>query len=237
MTSETEFAEKHTSTWRLLTPTADLYVRRINTALYEREFPVLPSEVAADRRGFINELAFSIFSLSSDDSPGAVWGDRIFHLGVEETRRKIARIQKRTLSEIEAPNQIELGDCAEQVRRLRSFFQRAASGATIEARPKFRGSGFLGACEGDIYCGGTLFEVKAGQRAFRSVDLKQLLTYAALNFSEKSRVIAALALFNPRTGISFRAGIEDISHEISGSSSAELFREIIRVISGGDLSR
>ena len=94
----------------------------------------------------------------------------------------------------------------------------------------------ISSCEGDVFFESTLFEVKAGQRTFRAVDLKQLLTYAALNNSAQMPPIVSLGLFNPRMGISFCSEIDSICLEISGCTAAELLPEIIRVVSSGDLS-
>jgi hypothetical protein len=72
---------------------------------------------------------------------------------------------------------------------------------------------------------------------FRAVDIKQLLTYAALNFASAQRKLTRIGLFNPRMGISFSASLDEISLETSGCPSAELLPEIVRVISSGDTSR
>jgi hypothetical protein len=69
------------------------------------------------------------------------------------------------------------------------------------------------------------------------MDIKQLLTYAALNFASGGKPLTMLGLFNPRMGTSFKAGIDDICYETAGSSAVELLQEIVRTISGGGLSR
>jgi hypothetical protein len=237
MISETKFAQHHTSTWRLLTPALDLFVRRINLDLYQREFPVLQSDVVSSRRGLINEISFNIYSLSSERERDFKWDDETLAAAIHRARCKIARIESIPLSEIMQPDEVELADCAEQVRRLRMFFSQLAQGSRVEAQPQFPGAGFLDSCEGDIYIPGILFEIKAGQRPYKSVDLKQLLTYAALNYAAESRSLDRLGLFNPRMGTSFIAPIDNIALEISGCSAIELLQEIVRIISSGDVSR
>lgn len=163
--------------------------------------------------------------------------DDIFRAAIEEARIKISRLEGIQPKTIADPIRSEIEDCVEQVRRLRTFFVREFRGQKLEVRPKFSGAGIIGSCEGDIYFASSLFEIKAGQRKFRAVDLKQLLTYAALNNSAGSRALSQIGLFNPRMGISFSATLDDICLEISGCTAAELLLEITRVISSGDISR
>jgi hypothetical protein len=79
-----------------------------------------------------------------------------------------------------------------------------------------------------------LYEVKAGDRFFRSIDIRQLILYSTLSGSFK---IERLGLFNPRIGISATIPMDDLCFEISGKNSAELFSEIAAVVSSGDVSR
>lgn len=235
MTSETSFAEQHTSTWRMLTPTIDIYIRRINLELYERQFPPLQSEVRPDRRGFVNEVAFNIFCEEPRTIPLNKWADSSFTKAVAEAKLQIAALGESTI--YYSPTFDEIDDIQQQVYRYRSFFYKLSNGGQLELRPHFRGSGIIDSCDGDIYVSGILLEIKAGQRTFRAVDLKQLLTYAALNISEPARPIHRLGLFNPRMGVSFISTLSDVCYQVSGSTASELLQEIIQVISSGDLSR
>jgi len=237
MTSETKFAQEHTSTWRLLTPAMDIFVRKINLQLYEREFAVLQSAVAPSRRGLVNEVAFNVYSYAPDSDQGRGWSEDIFSRAVREAREKIASLETVPVETVAAPDQVEIDECAEQVWRLRLFFRRVRGQQKVEIRPFFPGSGIIRSCEGDVYCDSTLFEVKAGQRNFRAVDVRQLLTYAALNYEAKQRVISKVGLFNPRMGISFKTTLDEACIEVSGVTAAELMPEIIRIISSGDVSR
>jgi hypothetical protein len=237
MTSETSFAQYHTSTWRLLAPTIDLYIRKVNLQLYEREFPILNSNVAPERRGFINEIAFNAFCAIFGGVRNQKLSGKILESATEEARIKISMLESVQPNTIAGPNDIEIEDCTEQVKRLCIFIASESKNQKVEIRPKFPGAGIIGACEGDIYFNSSLFEIKAGQRKFRAVDLKQLLTYAALNNSARLRPLSQLGLFNPRMGTSFSATLDDICLEISGCTAAELLPEITRVISSGDISR
>src|ERR1700722_18837461 len=112
MTSETSFAQYHTSTWRLLAPTIDLYIRQLNLELYEREFPVLNSNVASERRGFINEIAFNAFCAISSGARTQKLSDKILKSATEEARIKISLLENVQPDTITDPNDAEKEDYA-----------------------------------------------------------------------------------------------------------------------------
>jgi hypothetical protein len=158
-------------------------------------------------------------------------------VAIDQARADIARIDRVPLDRIALPSDSELADCGEQVWRLKLFFSRFRRFGAIEFFPKFPGCGIIDASIGDVFVHEHLFEVKAGDRRFLSVDLKQLITYAALNSLEGAREIKYLGLFNPRVGISYTVALEQLCQEISGTSATELLAEIVRVISSGEISK
>ena len=81
-----------------------------------------------------------------------------------------------------------------------------------------------------------LWEIKAGDRKFRSVDLRQVIVYAALNRASDQHDIKGLGLVNPRMGISFKAELDEFCLEMSGKPSGELLGEVVYYISSGDIS-
>jgi hypothetical protein len=234
MISETYFAQNFTSAWRLLAPALDIFVRKINLGLYTREFTPMVSTIAASRRAFVNEVAFGIFvqQMSFGDL-----AEDVVVKAISEARALISKLEAVDAEAIADLDSAELNDCHEQVFRLRRFFNGISRGGPLESRPIFSGCGIIETCEGDVFYDGALFEVKAGSRSFRSVDLKQLLVYSALNKAVGARALSRLGLFNPRMGISFQHSLEDVCQEVSGRSSIDLLDEIIRVVSAGDLSR
>ena len=56
-------AETYTSFWSQVLPTGDRHIRNINLQL-ERFAPPLTSSIAPNRRSFVNELGFRLFSAS-----------------------------------------------------------------------------------------------------------------------------------------------------------------------------
>ena len=103
--------------------------------------------------------------------------------------------------------------------------------------PPFPGCGFIVESYGDVIAGHTIYEVKAGERSFRSADFRQLLAYSALNYAAEKYHITHLAILNPRIGTYFRAEVEDVARAVSGLTSAELFEEIIQFVSSGAVSK
>jgi len=120
--------------------------------------------------------------------------------------------------------------------RLSSFFDFSRS--TV-LRPKFPGCGYVDASEGDVIFGSTLYEVKTVDRSVRSGDIRQTITYAALNAASTSNRfdIRGIGLFNPRRDQFFDIEIEQVCSEISGRSSQELFDVIIEAVSSGGIFR
>jgi hypothetical protein len=117
------------------------------------------------------------------------------------------------------------------------IFCESNEDAYARLEPIFPGCGIIDACRGDLIVSNILFEVKAGDRLFRSVDVRQLITYATLNQISKRFTIEKVGLFNPRIGVSATISVDDLCFEISGKNSIELFSEIAAAISSGEISR
>lgn len=235
MISETYFVQNHTSLWRILAPTTDLFVRRLNKQLYIREYPPIKSATNPSRNALVNEVSFILFGRTITEQSLQL-SDHIQE-ATSQARSLISGIEHLRPDQIRPLDDNEMRECFDQVRRLRTFFRSISGGNPIEVSPKFSGCGIIDSCFGDVYLPGTLFEVKAGQRPFRSTDIRQLLTYAALNKAANSRPLTNVGLFNPRMGTSFQMSLDELCFEVSGSSHVEFLEEIIRVISSGDISR
>jgi hypothetical protein len=235
--SETAFSHGFSSTWKVLAPATDLFVRKLNAALRQREFVPLKSSVPPDRRAFINEVAFQLFRLRSLGSELSAGNDNLILAATESSRLTISRIERIPLTDIAGPTDDERTDVVAQLDRLLFFFRGVSRDTGLEVAPRFPGCGIIDACVGDVRCGETLYEIKAGDRNFRSVDVRQLLVYAALNKSADGPSLRQIGLFNPRTGLSFCMNLDDVCLEVSGTTSEELLTELIRVFSSGETSR
>jgi hypothetical protein len=235
--SAVAFARHRTSIWKALAPTTDIFVRRMN-ASYDRFFPPLKSETRPERRGVLNEASFKLFAKFSSERRGNLVPSRDVVLeAIEEVEIANAKLHGAASAGRIEPTAMEIEEVQSLHQRLFRFFLIISEGHAIEFYPKFVGCGFIDTSAGDIYFPGKLFEIKAGDRRFLSVDVRQLLLYAALNKASSARDITHLGLFNPRAGISFLIGIDELCIEISGRPSNELLSEIVRIVSSGDISR
>jgi hypothetical protein len=238
MISATGFARIHSSTWKSLAPTTDLYVKKINGFLASRQFPRIDSVTAPQRRAFINEIGFELFAGAARTEGRSSWQNvSNLECAIRAARERVRQFGDRSSEELADPSKEEEQECGELGRRLHEYFRTASDDKPVNIHPNFPGCGFVDACVGDVHFYGTLYEVKAGQRAFLSTDVRQLLTYVALSKASRAWDIDRIGLVNPRTGVSFVTSIEDVCSEVAGRPTEELLSEIIRIISSGDTSR
>ncbi len=113
---------------------------------------------------------------------------------------------------------------------LLSFF-RSHSWRIFITTPFFPGCGWLDDAEGDVLANETLIEIKAGDRLFRGIDLRQILCYCALNFSAKSYEIEGICLLNPRSGTYFGDDLEHLCQQTAGTSATNVLGEIVNYVS------
>jgi hypothetical protein len=241
MTSEKHFALSHTGFWNTLLPLEESYVRTHNLALERFATPLKASD-APDQHGIINEAAFRVFSAV------CLSGQRPAELSVAgvaecaaEAYQHIRRLRQFSRTPIRPISDRGKREAIELATRLTDFFtadgrgrpQRALASRIVSLRPRpvFPGCGWVDEAEGDILADNTLGEVKAGDRLFRGTDLRQILVYAALNFSAKTYQIDAFALINPRLGVFFEDDLETLAQKTSGASASQILGEIVHYIS------
>lgn len=240
MISASSFCRIYSSYWRDLTPTAEIFVRRLNLAHYERDFPEMKVATSPDRRGLINEIAFSAFCFSIRN--GKTWQSG--PISAEEIQAVFSHLHfaqgsyrdldPASIPFVAAP---EIEDISEQHRRLMLLFAPSLVSSNLVAEPQFQGCGIIDTCRGDLLVDDTLYEVKAGDRLFRSIDIRQLVTYSALNQLSKQFTINYVGLVNPRVGISAKLALDELCVEISGRGAIELLSDIASSISSGEISR
>jgi hypothetical protein len=190
------------------------------------------SNVAASgERGIINELGFRLFVRSSRLGQGVKsWTEDVMTEEAAAALRYVARMRQFGRMTPSAPTGAGMIEAQAIADRLLSFF-REVGGEEIICAPAFRGCGWIADCCGDVFRGGVLFEIKAGDRAFRGIDLRQVMCYAALNFASKQYDIHSLCLVNPRHGTYFHASLNDVCHGLAGKSSVELLNSIVDYVS------
>lgn len=230
MIDASSFANHHNAFWTEYTPTSEHFVRRLNLEWSERWCPPMPRPQEAIRSALVAEFAFSKLCQSLS---GAMNVNDEKALGEAISRIKPLVDDPSALTE-----PISMEENGEVVRifdRLQEYFGVREERKIL--RPIFDGCGYVDSSEGDIISGESLFEIKTVERSFRSIDVRQLITYAALNHLSQQFRIESLGIVNARRGLYFEMSVEVICYEISGRSSQELFSAVIHAVSSGDISR
>lgn len=231
----TKFAGAYGSFWKSATPTLDLFVRRINLDLYVRDD--VPVELGIDptRSALVAETAFEIFSqLFTGDEIENDFFERVIEAAKGAATRRLKLLNAENL---DPPFSNEERAATEDIYgRLFRFFTHDIE-ETIHVRPIFPGCGFIDRSEGDVIVGSALYEIKSVERTFRSVDLKQLITYAMLNHKSGAYGIDSIGLYNPRRGTYFEMTIDEVCIEISGMSGIELLEQLAYSVASGEISR
>lgn len=214
----------------------DHFVRRVNQGLLERLWPPMGSTVAPNRRGLVNEVAFQLFATEIRSQLGQASPQPSLIEIVQSVSQRLARFDRSKSNLSDELSEDEREDILEQLGRLRRVFPHVI-GLPVIVEPQFPGCGFLDTCRGDILRRTTLYEIKAGDRPFRSVDLRQLITYTALNHVAQSYRINAVALVNIRSGLMLDISLEELTKQISGLHPSELFELLAYSLASGDMSR
>lgn len=235
MISEHQFATHYTSIWGGITPLADGFWA-VENLLVERIYPPLQDGTSKRIRALVNETAFRAFSKlhGTRHSPGSADLVRAIDDSLPESIAYVSRFSSSSppaSTDVSTESRREIESLA---IRLLSYFPGHLP--TI-LRPQFRGCGLLSACEGDLIEGSCLYEVKAGDRPFRIVDLRQLLTYSALSFSMGELSFQHIGLFNPRTGVAWRKSLEEVSHSLSGLRLNDTLTAMVEQFSSTSASR
>lgn len=231
MIDASTFSAHHNAFWASYTPTSEHFVRRINLEYANRWNLPLEKPDGPIRAAYVAELAFAGMCARFAGLPK----DKIEEIAVEEAKDRLRPLLEDPLILDQEITPIEQDQISSLENSLFSFFTYRKV-PTI-TRPLFSGCGYIDTSEGDVVSGTCLFEVKAVDRPFRSLDIRQLITYCALNHMSGDFELEAIGIINPRRGLYFEASIEDVTHETSGLPAQELFDTIGHAISSGDISR
>lgn len=243
MISEKDLARHFSSFWRNLFPMSDRLTRHVNITYerYQRELE-LPIESPADRRGLINECAFELARRHWEQFRlEAVHID--WNIVELQTAIELHAIQKISTIEdipVDAYPHLVANEWEEVILLSRSvitFLRRFRGGASISFSPMIMGCGLVARCFGDIYLDNTLIEVKAGERNFRAIDLRQIVVYAALNHVSMQYPIDQVIWLNPRRGVFFRSSLDDICVLAAGRSAADCLTDLVRFMSEAGVSK
>jgi hypothetical protein len=234
MISEKNFAEGFTGFWTeclpFLTPQLIGELNLSGSPMPNSNgFVVKPMKAAADssNNDVIAEIAFGLFAAACSRNKAVVTilkdTQAVKSIITEATER--IRILRRLSANESSAVAFSTNDAIELALRLDCYFDHE-SYKTLTVQPRFKGCGIMDSCYGDLLCDDRLYEVKMVDRNLRSVDLRQLLIYCALNYQARQFQINTACVINPRRGIAFRFDLEVLAQRLARKNSAELLHQI-----------
>jgi hypothetical protein len=238
MISETTLAASYASFWRALTPNSERIIRRLNMGADRYYYPIQGAS-SPDRRGFINEIGFRLFSATHGTGiQSSSEYNAKKSAAVQMARDYVSRLDGVDPTDLTEPTGLEIAEAEEIARSISIFVTQQDSGhSVVRISPPFQGCGIIDACFGDILIDDKLIEVKAGERSFRATDIRQLLVYCALNAISRTYAISHVGCVNPRRGTYFVVDINTLCLELSSESSVQVLSDLTYFASSGDISR
>lgn len=225
MNSTRRLIESSSSFWRELAPMLPNYVKHVNMGGYDRHDPPIRRDTDRSRHFLINELAFKCFA--GRVSPSTSEAENIYTKLQAKWRARLA-----SNTAIDQPlSSLERNDLSELVSRL-LIYKRDIDDSPAEFEKIVPAFGRLENIEIDILTGRSIFEVKAGERPFRSIDFRQLILAAAVLESPRPNI----ALINPREGVVWTDNLFDFVETVCLRSMSELVPEIQFYLSESGIS-
>lgn len=199
----------------------------INSGMQHRTSLPIETIEAPERRALVNVVASLLFADNTDSASAELkkpdYVEDLLHRALTELG-PLSRFPVFA----EPLSTGELDSAALLSAALRKRFPDRSQ---LLVSPEFSGCGIVNTAKGDLVYQGTLFEVKAGDRNFVVTDLRQLVTYAALGFSEKQRVeFPRVGLFNPRRGVEWSADLEEFAGDLAGTTILEILYEVVEFV-------
>ncbi len=230
------FVEGFTSFWRAQVPRSEEFVRRMNLS-YERISPPIAANGPSERRSVVNEMSTRMFQALVKRQIDRSLPDHSYLTRLEQQcKEKISRLAGGRGQVAHNLSEGEQSEAHTLALVLYDYFLADLRRRDCVLDPPLKGCGLIDACEADVFARHTLYEIKAGDRGFRSIELRQLLVYCALNYASGQYAIEKVGVVNPRQGIEFNYPIDDLAIEVAGKTSAQLFQVVIGYLTAGGVS-
>lgn len=223
MISERLFAAWFPSFWRELLPFSNAFVRGVNSEWGD----VLndSSGIEPIRRSVLNESAVRVYCLPKSERG----------VNLDDV---VAEVENWLRAPIEKLTEYQRSEISWMIRNLDERYPVVRGGAhqSHSFSPQFPGCGILSECQGDFLLNKVLVEVKSGFRTFRTVDFRQALTYAALNYAGSHYDIHELALYNARLDRCVSLSVDDLCLQMAGERAVDIFEKILDFASASVVS-
>lgn len=232
MINERQFAQNFSGFWRTSLPNLESVLRVLNLGPERLQRPLAPLS-DPHRRDLISEAGFR---LSSQKWRGGLIADAdvagAYHAAVNFLVDEADLGTEEKYPFLDAVERDEVIQLSKRIGELIKY----KSPITVKFFPEFSGLGMLGQCRGDILCAGTIVEIKYVDRAFRSTDLKQAISYAALG-RLSGQNISDILIYNPLRGTYIESSLIDLVFGASGQSVEQFEFEMTQALSASGVSR
>lgn len=221
MISEVTFSKLYTSFWNSLLINSKNYVRLVNGALIEDIHKPITS-YSSQYNAYINILSFELYEKSLDKG-SLVFSKQEIDLACKYSFDKVNSFTSFYKS-VQIPPYKEIKNEVDFI--LKSLTVQYQNKSPIIRQP-LDGIGMLNHSEIDLMYSSTLVEVKSGDRKFKTLDFRQVITYLTQNhYSSNPVAIDRIELFNPRMGILFNTDIDSMIYELTVLTPNEVYEEV-----------
>jgi len=175
----------------------------------------------------IAETAFGLFaeSLKAEVPISKLREDAVLIQRIEDSAKgRVFGLRREVGGRAHSP-QPRTSEAIDLATRLETYFEEYSLDSIV-IQPMFKGCGILDTCYGDILARKTLCELKMVDRNLRSADIRQVLTYCALNYRSSQYEIESMTVLNPRRGLEFSFDVEELAEKASGKNASDLFHHI-----------
>lgn len=237
MISERKFVRVYNGFWAQLLPQSEETVRWLNLKRKYYDDGV-ESRAPPEHRALINELAFRVFGCCVKDDKNS-WDEGLGRALVAEKYSEVREF----IIELGGDKSPEVAPCEELeealgiARSLWKFFYEERKECRLTVWPRFRGCGVLSSAQGDVMAGSKLYEVKGGARGVRSVDLRQVVLYAALAYLGDDRRVSAVVVVNPREGYWTGGEMIALIERATGRDLIDVYSQIANFLAEENTSR
>ena len=218
MISVTNFARGFQSFWSNITPWFHGYVGSINKGQIERFKKPLVSKDLPINRSINNTIAVLKF-VEACKSESLNEDLKLAEINAKAQLRYLPRSNCKNYS----MGSDDIQQIIDQARRLFVLYSKKL----IVPFPFFPGCRVILTCQGDLLYSKTLVEVKAGERDLVPSDIRQTLTYLALNSASKKPIsIENIEIVNPRQGTIYYDTVDNLCDAVSDRTKEDIFLEI-----------